>query len=84
MKRESAVRDMDIGASEKLRGALEPFCFDGTECHSVVSAELRGLENTLAATKIKDAVQARYFSSISIDTAVEQVLTLIENGELTI
>jgi hypothetical protein len=67
---------------EELRHALQAYAFDGTELHHVVDRALPGLENERAATIIKHAIQAKYSNSITIDAAVERVMTLLEKREL--
>jgi hypothetical protein len=66
----------------KLRRALEPFCFDGTECHRVVNAELRGPENEIAASNIRHANLAQYRDTIPIDAVIEIVGKLLDDGEM--
>ena len=82
MKTEPAVGDMDISASEKLRNALEPFCFGGTECHGVVNVELRGPENEIAASNIRHAIVAQYHDTVPLDAMIEIIGKLFDDGEL--
>jgi hypothetical protein len=63
--------------AEKLRRALAPFCFDGTECHGVINAELRGPENEPAASNIRHANVSQYR-----DTIPRDAVKLLEDGEL--
>jgi hypothetical protein len=65
-----------------LRRALERCTFDGTECHGVVDAELRGLELELAASAIKHSVLSQFRGCVPLDYAIEVVLALLDNGEL--
>ena len=64
---------------EKLLRALQPFVFDGTECHRVVNAELRGPEYELAASNIRHAIQCQYHDTVSLDAVL---MALIETEEL--
>jgi hypothetical protein len=66
----------------KLLRALEPFCFDGTECHHVINAELRGLENELVASNLRHANVSQYRDCAPLDAVINVVLTLQENGDL--
>jgi hypothetical protein len=72
----------DQQRAEALRAALERFAFDGTECHTVVDAELRGLELELARAAIRHIIVATYRGTVPIDAAIELVLLLRESGEL--
>ena len=68
--------------AEKLLRALEPFCFDGTECHRVVNAELQGPEHEIAASNIRHANLAQYRDTIPIDAVIEIVGKLLDEGKL--
>jgi hypothetical protein len=78
----SAAICRDQRRVEELRRALEPFCFDGSECDHVINAELRGLENEIAASAIRHSVLSQYRDTIPRDAVLELVLRLRENGEL--
>jgi hypothetical protein len=65
--------------AEKLRRLLEPFCFDGTECHSVINAELRGPENEVAASNIRHVNVSQYQDTAPIDVVIEVVGKWLED-----
>jgi hypothetical protein len=67
---------------EKLLRALQPFLFDGTECHRVVNAELRGPENEITASNIRHAIVSQYCNCVPIDCVVEVITGLLDRGEL--
>jgi hypothetical protein len=64
--------------AEKLRRLLEPFCFDGTECHGVINAELRGPENEIAASNIRHVNVSQYRDTVLVDAVVEVVGKAVE------
>jgi hypothetical protein len=66
---------------EKLIAALEKISFDGSECHSVVNAELRDPELELAASAIRHKIVTQYRGCAPIDGIVEIVGRLLEDGE---
>ena len=68
--------------AEKLRRALAPYAFDGTETHRIVDLELRGLENQIAASNIRHANVSQYRDCVPVDAAVEVIAELLERGEL--
>ena len=65
--------------AEKLRCLLEPFCFDGTECHSVINAELRSPENEVAASNIRHVNVSQYQDTAPIDVVIEVVGKWLED-----
>jgi hypothetical protein len=65
---------------EKLRRALIPRTFDGTEIAGVIDRALPGLENATAVETIKTAIESKYSNSIPINIAVELILALLETG----
>jgi hypothetical protein len=65
--------------AEKLRRALEPFCFDGTECHGVINAELRGPENEIAASNIRHVKVSQYRDTVPLDAVIEIALKFAED-----
>ena len=68
--------------AEKLRCLLERLAFDGTECHRVIDAELRGAEHEVAASAIRHKVLSQYHDTIPIDAVKEIVGKLLDDGEL--
>jgi hypothetical protein len=68
---------------EKLRLALAPYTFDGSECFSVINSELRGRENETARSNIRHAVLSQYRDVATIDVVVEVVGKLHEDGALS-
>jgi hypothetical protein len=69
----------DARAQRRLR-ALAPYIFDGTEVHRVVNLELRGLENEIAASNIRHAIQSQYRNTIPVDVVIE-IVGLLQQGE---
>jgi hypothetical protein len=55
--------------AERLRRLLKPYRFDGTECHSVINAELRGPENEIAASAIRHVNVSQYHDTVPIDAS---------------
>jgi hypothetical protein len=68
-------------ATEKLRRALAPVTFDGSEILHVVD-QLRGLENEIVASAIRHAILSQYRDTIPADAVVEIVGRLLESGEI--
>jgi hypothetical protein len=68
---------------EKLRRAFAPYCLDGTEIHCAIDHTLPGLENEIAATRIKGAAEAKYHDTIRFDIVIEIVAGLLDEGEVT-
>jgi hypothetical protein len=67
---------------DQLAEKLRQFCFDGTECHRVVNAELQGSEHEAAASAIRHKVLSQYHDTIPIDAVIEIVGQLLDDGEL--
>ena len=67
--------------AEKLRRALEPYLFDGTEAHRVINAELPGLEHERAASNIRHAVVSQFHDTIPLDAVIE-IVALLKTEEL--
>jgi hypothetical protein len=67
----------------KLLRALEAHAHDGTEVHHVVRSELGGLEHSVTATNITDAIEVKYCGSVPKDIIIEIVGKLLERGELS-
>ena len=65
--------------AEKLRCLLERFAFDGTECHGVTNAELRGPENEVAASNIRHVNVSQYQDTAPIDAVIEVVGKWLED-----
>jgi hypothetical protein len=70
-----------IGRDQRVAKLLLACCFDGSECHDVVNAELRGPENEIAASNIRHAIVSQYRDTIPLDIVVEIVAGLLEKGE---
>ena len=65
-----------------MRRILAPFTFDGSECHRVIDAELRGSpENEFAASNIRHANVSQYQGTVPVDAVVETVLKFAENED---
>ena len=65
--------------AEKLRCLLERLAFDGTECHGVINAELRGPENEVAASNIRHVNVSQYQGTAPIDLVIEVVGKWLED-----
>jgi hypothetical protein len=63
---------------EKLRRALEPFTFDGTEIFRTIDIELPGPENEIAAANLRHAALAQYRDCIPRDAVLEVVCRAVE------
>ena len=63
---------------EKLRRALTPYAFDGTEIHRVVDLELRGLELEIVASNIRHAIVSQYRQTVPLEVVIGIVATLAE------
>ena len=70
------------GAWRRLRDALAPHAFDGTEAHHAINGALPGIENELVAAALKKFLVVKYRDTISVDAAIEVMLRLLETGEL--
>ena len=75
----AVCRDQQL--AERLRYLLAPFTFDGSECHRVINAELRGPENEIAASNIRHANVSQYQGTVPVDAVVETVLKFAENED---
>ena len=64
--------------AEKLRRALEPFTFDGTEIFRTIDIELPGPENEIAAANLRHAALAQYRDCIPRDAVLEVVCRAVE------
>jgi hypothetical protein len=80
LRRYSKALLQDMRAA-KLREALAPHCYDGTEIHHEVDRELPAAADQDAAASIRAAIKNKYCDTIHIDTAVEVVRTLLEREE---
>jgi hypothetical protein len=67
--------------AERLRLALAPFTFNGTEVHNTINSELRGPESEIAASAIRHANVSRYQGTVPVDAVVETVLKFAENED---
>jgi hypothetical protein len=67
--------------ADRARRALAPHCFDGSELHQKVNAELRGIEYGPTAINIRSAIEEQYRGALPLDVAVEIVAGLLEDGE---
>jgi hypothetical protein len=67
--------------TEKIISALKRVTFDGTECHGVINAELRGPENEVAASNIRHVNVSQYQGTVPVDAVVETVLKFAENED---
>jgi hypothetical protein len=65
----------------KLRDALAPHCYDGTEIHDVIDRELPAAWDQESAANIGDAIKKQYGDTIPIDVAVEVIRTILEREE---
>ena len=66
----------------RLRDALAPHAFDGTEAHHAINGALPGIENELVAAALKNFVAIKYRDAVPLDAAVQVMLRLLETGEL--
>jgi hypothetical protein len=78
-----AEKMLDHIRAEKLHRALAPHSFDGTELDHAIDRELPGLENDILAAAIKSRIKTRYGATIPLNTAIELVLKLLEDGALS-
>jgi hypothetical protein len=67
---------------DQLTAKLRQFCFDGTECHRVVNAELQGPEHEIAASNIRHANLSQYRDTIPINAVIEIVGKFFDDGEM--
>jgi hypothetical protein len=68
---------------EKLRRALAPFTFDGTENHHIIGAELRGLEFEISASNIRHANVAQFGGCVPLDATINVLAKMIEDGNFS-
>jgi hypothetical protein len=78
-----AEKMLDHIRAEKLHHALAPHSFDGTELDHAIDRELPGLEEDVLAAAIKDRIKTRYGNTVPLDTAIEIILKLLEDGALS-
>jgi hypothetical protein len=64
---------------EKLHRVLSAQAFDGTEVHSAVDHQLRGLENEVVAANIKCSIEPQYRNVIPLDAAIEIIGKLLDD-----
>jgi hypothetical protein len=65
---------------EKLRRALVPHAFDGSEVFGVIDTSLR--ENKAAAATIRNANFETYCGAVALDIVIEVIGKLHEDGNL--
>jgi hypothetical protein len=66
----------------RLLRAMTRYAFDGTETDRVINAELRGLENEIAASAIRHAVVSQFRNTIPLDAVIEIAMALLETEEV--
>jgi hypothetical protein len=65
--------------AEKLRRALKPVTFDGSECHRVINSELQGVENEITASNLRHATTSQYHDTVPVDAVIEVVGKWLES-----